>query len=154
MLVKTEAACSSLVASLNQPKSAMWISKQIHRSLWIPKWIQDQGLWGHSKLPRASEKSLRVLGLCLSFSTSHSDTGKSQEQGMGGSSPMVGERCEIFTTETGQKLSSFLQQEQTLLLIKVLMQRKWHFEGGDNQTPPPLNTWSSRAWITTEITLS
>lgn len=148
MLVKTEAAGGI-------PKSAQvsHVDLQIHRSLWIPKWIQDQGLWGHSKLPRASEKSLKVLGLCHSFPTSHSATGKSQEQGMGGSNPMVGECCEIFTTETGQKLSSFLQQEQTLLLTKVLMQSKWHF-GGDTQTPPPLNTWSSRALITTKITVS
>lgn len=58
---------------------------------------------------------------------------------MGGSSPMAGECCESFTTETGQKLSSFLQQEQTLLLMKVLMQSKLHF-GRDTQTPPPLNT--------------
>lgn len=118
MLVETEAAGGSLVASLIQPKSAMWISKQTH------KWTQDQGLWEHSKLPKASEKSLGVLCLCLCFCTSHPASGNSQEQEMGGSSLMAGECCEICTTETGQNLSSFLQQEQTLLLMKVLTQNK------------------------------
>lgn len=86
--------------------------------------MQDQGFWGHSKHPRASEKSLRVLGSFLGFPTFHPAPGNSQEQGMGERSPMAGECCEILTTETGQKMSSFLQQEQTLLLMKVLMQSK------------------------------
>lgn len=43
---------------------------------------------------------------------------------------MEGAPCLGSATGTGQKLSSFLQEEQMLSLIQVLTQSKWHFGGG------------------------
>lgn len=146
MLIKTGTAGGSL-----------WIPrlipKQIPRSVCgSPKGVREQGLWGAQPFPQDLCKNpcwivpqFPYFWPCQLEEPIARDAWRQ---------PHVWKTLwdGIFTAETGQKLSSFLQKEQTLSLMKVLMQIKCHSRG-ETQAPLPPNTCSPRASITNKITL-